>query len=127
MSSAPGSATGGTGTDGTSADTLPLSELLDADVADEDLPLPGAEEPAPVRPPLVRHVVMSARYRLVLKGIDRGKWDVDIVEEADAPLITVDKVVRGVQRRAGDLADVERFTSDTLQQALSETLWATTT
>ncbi len=112
---------------GVPAETLPLGEVLDAEVACDLSPLAGPGEPAPVRPPLVRHVVMSARYRLVLKGIDRGKWDVDIVEEADAPLITVDKVVRGVQRRAGDLADVERFTSDTLQQALSETLWATTT
>jgi len=49
-----------------------------------------------------RPVVYTARYRLTLKGPDRGKWEASVVAEADAPLITVDAVVRGVQRRSGD-------------------------
>ncbi|MFL5577961.1 MAG: hypothetical protein ACJ79S_18560 [Gemmatimonadaceae bacterium] len=65
-----------------------------------------------------RHTVFSARYRLTLKGPDRGKWEVDVVEEADAPLVTVDAVVRGVQRRAGEGADPERFTADQLRALL---------
>ncbi|HWJ21867.1 MAG TPA: hypothetical protein VNS52_05885, partial [Gemmatimonadaceae bacterium] len=55
-----------------------------------------------------------------LKGPDRGKWEVDVVEEADAPLVTVDAVVRGVQRRAGEGADAERFTAEQLRALLAE-------
>jgi hypothetical protein len=49
-----------------------------------------------------RHTVYTADYRLVLKGPERGKWEASVVEEADAPLLTVETVVRGVQERAGD-------------------------
>ena len=49
-----------------------------------------------------RHVVYSASYRSTVKGPDRGKWSVDIVAEADAPLITIEEVVRGVVRRSGE-------------------------
>jgi hypothetical protein len=42
-----------------------------------------------------------------------------VVEEADAPLLTVDAVVRGVQRRAGESAEVERLTGAELQQLLA--------
>ena len=59
-----------------------------------------------------RIVVHTARYRLVLKGPDRGKWETSIVAEADAPLVTVDMVVRGVQRRAGDADDPTRMEGD---------------
>jgi hypothetical protein len=82
---------------------------------------PGAEPgaaPTPVPPaePLPeRHTVFSARYRLTLKGPDRGKWEVDVVEEADAPLVTVDAVVRGVQRRAGEGAEPERYSAEQLR------------
>jgi len=74
----------------------------------------------PVRPaPPVRFTVYTARYRLQLKGPDRGKWEADLVEEADAPLLTVDAVVRGVQRRAGDEAAVERLTGEELRRLLA--------
>jgi len=59
-----------------------------------------------------RIVVYTARYRLVLKGPDRGKWEASIVAEADAPLVTVEAVVRGVQRRAGDVDDPTRMEGD---------------
>src|SRR4051794_24254524 len=67
----------------------------------------------------VRHTVLTAHYRLTLKGLDRGKWQVTVVEEADAPLITVETVVRGVQRRAGDLEDPERMDGDAIREALA--------
>jgi hypothetical protein len=54
----------------------------------------------------------------VLKGPDRGKWETNIVAEADAPLVTVDAVVRGVQRRAGDLDDPTRLDGDELRAIL---------
>jgi hypothetical protein len=59
-----------------------------------------------------RYTVYSARYKLILKGPDRGKWECAVVAEADAPLVTVESVVRGVQRRSGDSEEPERMTGD---------------
>lgn len=70
--------------------------------------------------PSGRHVIHTARYRLALKGPDRGKWETSIVAEADAPLLTVDAVVRGVQRRSGDVEEATRMTQDELSAALSK-------
>lgn len=66
-----------------------------------------------------RFTVLTARYRLVLKGIDRGKWDANVVAEADAPLLTVEAVVRGVQRRSGDVDDPERMSGDEIRRELA--------
>jgi len=66
-----------------------------------------------------RHTVLTAHYLLTLKGLDRGKWQVTVVEEADAPLVTVETVVRGVQRRAGDLEDPERMDGDAIRETLA--------
>jgi hypothetical protein len=63
-------------------------------------------------PDAPRIIVLTAHYRLTLKGPDRGRWETGIVAEADAPLVTVDAVVRGVQRRAGDLDDATRMEGD---------------
>jgi hypothetical protein len=63
-------------------------------------------------------VVYSAHYRHTLKGPDRGKWEVSVTEEADAPLVTVDAVVRGVQRRSGDLDESHRMSGDEFRAAL---------
>jgi hypothetical protein len=65
-----------------------------------------------------RHAVYAARYRLTLKGPDRGKWDFSIIAEADAPLVTVDKVVRGVERRSGDAEPPERLSGDEFRALL---------
>lgn len=56
-----------------------------------------------------RHTVFTARYRHTLKGPDRGKWEVEIQAEADAPLVTLDEVVKGVMKRAGDPFEPERI------------------
>ena len=61
-----------------------------------------------------RCTVLTARYRATLKGPERGRWEFDVVPEAEAPLATVDAVVRGVHRRAGDEAEAERLTGDAL-------------
>ena len=53
-----------------------------------------------------------------LKGVDRGKWEVDVVAEADAPLDAVDAVVRGVQRRAGEGAEPDRLSTEAFREAL---------
>src|SRR5215208_1671781 len=69
----------------------------------------------------------AARYRLTLKGPDRGKWEADVRAEADAPLLTVDAVVRGVQRRAGESADSERLDGEQFRALLPEPEWSGTT
>jgi hypothetical protein len=66
-------------------------------------------------------VIYAASYRLTLKGLDRGKWEVNIVAEADAPLVAVDAVVRGVQRRSGDVDDAARMDGEDVR-AMLETL-----
>lgn len=60
---------------------------------------------APPDDPAHRHTVHTARYRLVVKGPDRGRWEYECVAEADAPLLTIETVVRGVQQRSGDEAE----------------------
>jgi hypothetical protein len=64
--------------------------------------------------------VYTARYRLTLKGPDRGKWEMSVKEEADAPLLTVDAVVRGVSRRSGDADETVRLTGDEFRAVLPE-------
>lgn len=94
-------------------------------------PAEAASTPAPAddegRAAITRYAILTAHYRLVLKGPDRGKWEVDIVHEADAPLDTLARVARGVARRAGDSADPEHFSGESLRHALEQPVWATTT
>ncbi len=63
-----------------------------------------------------RQTVYTATYRLTQKGPDRGKWEASLQAEADAPLLTVGAVVRGVQRRSGDELEPERLTSAELAE-----------
>ena len=58
-----------------------------------------------------RHTVFTARYRHTLKGPDRGKWEMEMQAEADAPLVTLDAVVRGVTKRAGEQFEPERLSA----------------
>jgi hypothetical protein len=67
-----------------------------------------------------RYTIYTARYRHTLKGLDRGKWELSVTEEADAPLLTVDAVVRGVTRRSGDAGDTARLSGDEFRAALPE-------
>ncbi|AHG90364.1 hypothetical protein J421_2827 [Gemmatirosa kalamazoonensis] len=89
----------------------PYDTTRASDALEEDDVLP----PTPAR---ARHTVFTGRYRLTLKGPDRGKWDADVVESAVAPLVTVEAVVRGVQRRAGDTADPDRLGPDLVARIL---------
>ena len=70
-----------------------------------------------------RHTIFRAQYRLTLKGPERGKWDVSVLEEADAPEGTIDEVVRGVLRRAGEDEEPERLTGEALHAALLDETW----
>jgi hypothetical protein len=88
-------------------------------VPDSPFPIPdsrGSGTAAP--PPRLRHTVYTARYRLTLKGPERGRWELHVMEEADAPLLSVDLVVRGVQRRIGEGAEPERLEPAALRELL---------
>lgn len=75
------------------------------------------DAPAPKERP-VRHTVYTARYRYVIKGPERGKWESNVKAEAEAPLITVETVVRGVQRRAGEDSEIVRYSAAQIARAL---------
>ena len=72
-----------------------------------------------------RHVIHTASYRWTRKGPDRGKWEVDVIAQADAPLPTVDVVVRGVQERSGDAIESQRITAVELMAIVHEPSWQT--
>ena len=82
-------------------------EALSESVGEEFLPIEEEDREIIVH----RHTVFTARYRHTLKGPDRGKWEVDVQAEADAPLVTVDQVVKGVMKRAGEPFEPERITA----------------
>jgi hypothetical protein len=67
-----------------------------------------------------RYEILSARYKLVLKGTERGQWDAEVRHEADAPLDTIDRVVRGVALRAGEEGEPECLAEAGLRAALSD-------
>lgn len=73
-----------------------------------------------------RHVVYTARYRWTRKGPERGKWEHEVIAEADAPLVTVEAVVRGVQQRANDTVEPERVSGDEARARISEARCRTT-
>jgi hypothetical protein len=107
----------------------PESSARDVSSSDEhpefdELADAGVASGRPTSP--MRHTVWSARYRHTLKGLDRGKWEVEVIAEADAPLVTVDAVVRGVQRRAGDAGEPERLGADAFRALLNEPTWPAT-
>ena len=85
-----------------------------------------AAEQEPGSTDAARHVVYSASYRWTRKGPDRGKWEIDITLEADAPLATVETVVRGVQERAGEALEPLRLGAEELQALMSEPAWQST-
>jgi hypothetical protein len=90
------------------------------DDEDDDDVLTGAQRSA--ARVAARYTIHTARYRLTLKGVDRGKWEVDVHAEADAPLDALDAVVRGVQRRAGEGTEPDRLSADALREALDAPL-----
>jgi hypothetical protein len=93
-------------------------DVVAPDAADEPPADVEPESAAPV--PAPRYIVYTARYRHTLKGPDRGKWEMSVTEEADAPLLTVDAVVRGVSRRSGDADETVRLSGDEFRTALPE-------
>jgi hypothetical protein len=99
-----------------------VAEAEGAEPAVEATDVEAAEVPAaavsPRLPSTQRHTVFTARYRYVIKGPERGKWEASLKAEADAPLITVETVVRGVQRRAGEESEIVRYSAAQIARAL---------
>lgn len=94
--------------------------------AESTIPEEPVDVPAVETPAESRHVVFTANYRLTRKGADRGKWLFELAATADAPLATVDTVVRGVMQRAKDLTETERLSGEQLRAILAEPAWRTT-
>ncbi|MBX3133635.1 MAG: hypothetical protein KF689_09655 [Gemmatimonadaceae bacterium] len=95
-------------------------EPVDGD-ASESAPAAESDPPFPEGASISsRHVVYSARYRWTRKGPERGKWDCEVVAEADAPLLTVEMVVQGVRQRANEPLEVERVEGDAVRAMIAE-------
>jgi len=90
-----------------------------------DRPVAIVAEPAdsielePVAESHSRLTIFRADYRHTVKGPDRGKWEIEVIPEADAPLETVDLVVRGVQKRVGEAIDADRMSGEQFRSALA--------
>lgn len=108
-------------TEATVADAADRAVDDGAAVADDDSPYADEAEAVVVAEPIVsapahqpRHCILTASYRHTIKGADRGKWVVDVQEEADAPLDAVEAVLRGVRHRSTEPADPELVPHETL-------------
>jgi hypothetical protein len=75
--------------------------------------------------PIPRLSILTAHYRLSLKGPDRGKWEFDLVHDADAPLETLESVVRGVAGRLGEEGEPDLMSPEAFHRAISEPWWST--
>ena len=96
------------------------SLLTSGEAAAEYTPAPvnvadtGAAENAVNR----RLTVYTAKYRLTVKGPERGKWEFALQADADAPRLTIDRVVRGVQQRSGDAEEAVRLSGEEFRALL---------
>lgn len=97
----------------------------DAALGSPEPSMPAAEPVTVTDPP--RLLILTAHFRLTVKGADRGKWEFGVVHDADAPIETVESVVRGVARRAGEDGEPELLSGEAFQRAISEPWWTPTT
>jgi hypothetical protein len=70
-----------------------------------------------------RFVVHTARYRHTQKGEDRGRWEFEIAEEANPPLLAIDRVVSGVLHRSGEQREPVRLSGEDLRTNLGRVDW----
>jgi len=100
-------------------DAIEATEAAEATEVDDVVEATDAAD-AVVDTMPTRYTVYTARFRHTLKGPERGKWELAVTEEADAPLLTVDAVVRGVSRRSGEADETIRLSGDEFRAALPE-------
>lgn len=102
---------------------MPVELAMETITAGGDL---EGEEVRVSAPQPDRLSILTAHFRHTVKGPDRGKWEFNIVHDADAPIETVESVVRGVARRAGEDGEPELLSGHDFQRALTEPWWTTT-
>lgn len=107
--------------DGDVADDAEAADVADAGVVAGEAEADQAAEIVAPRTPSPRMRILTAAYRHTIKGIDRGKWVVDVQEEADAPLEAVEAVLRGVRHRSTEPADPELVSHDVLAALIEPT------
>ena len=59
------------------------------------------------RAPQDRFLVYRARYVLNIKGQDRGKAQLEVLETAEAPADLLPRVIEGVRRRADEAGEAD--------------------
>jgi hypothetical protein len=105
----------------------PEEELSRASGLEPEAFVASSLEPeAPEDSPTEKHdrlSILTAHFRHTVKGPDRGKWEFSLVHDADAPIETVERVVRGVARRAGEEGEPELLSSADFERALAEPWW----
>jgi hypothetical protein len=105
----------------------PPGDALPADDSPGDTPpAHDAGEIATPPGPDQKFSVLTARYRLAIKGPDRGAWEFEMVHDADAPLDTVERVVRGVSRRVGEDGEPDLLSASDFHRAVTEPWWSDT-
>lgn len=105
-------------------ETVNAEREVSLEVTAADLPGDGDIAPVAAAPATDRanskFSIVTARYRLAIKGPDRGKWEFDLVHDADAPLDAVERVVRGVAHRVGDGGDPDLLSPVEFHRAVTE-------
>jgi hypothetical protein len=104
-------------------ETMPVEVSVEQISADGDL---GGSELRMTAEQPDRLSILTAHFRHTVKGPDRGKWEFNMVHDANAPIETVESVVRGVARRAGEDGEPELLSGTDFQRALTEPWWTTT-
>jgi hypothetical protein len=108
------------GLDAMTAEREVSLEVIAADLpVDADVVGPSSA-PAIARTASSRFSIVTARYRLAIKGPDRGKWEFDLVHDADAPLDAMERAVRGVSHRVGEGGDPDLLSPAEFQRAVTE-------
>lgn len=98
------------------ADSLPETDVDDSPYS--DMASDAARVDVSVAGALPRLRILTASYRLTIKGVERGAWVVDVQDEADAPLEAVEAVLRGVRHRSTEPADPELISHHALASLL---------
>ena len=91
-------------------------EASKAETETAESPDDSIAAPTAATAPTPRLRILTASYRHTIKGVERGKWSVDVQDEADAPLEAVEAVLRGVRQRSTEPADPEMVSRDRLAQ-----------
>jgi hypothetical protein len=97
----------------------PVVDEADADAEVVDVAAAGEPAEPAEAPASPRTEVHTATYRFTRKGPERGKWVVDVVAEAYAPLATVATVVKGVEERSGEGFETDHMSGDDVRAVLA--------